>query len=242
MQITVTFNSLNELKAFTEKVLVGDTGSSVDLRAATQEPAQQTPVQKMPTAPAAPVAPVAPAAPTAPAAPAAPTAPAAPAAPVPTTQVSYKPDDLARAAMSLMDSGRQPDLISLLGQFGVVSIPDLRPEQYGAFATALRGMGLRSDGALHVKPSGAHRWLACTPSAVLERQFPDQGSDAAAEGTLAHELAELKLRNFFQAADFGKTKFTPGCEHVEKGSAVEGRDAGLHGYISGLCKVPVSWI
>lgn len=129
MQITVTFNSLNELKAFTEKVLVGDTGSSVDLRAATEEPDQQTPVQKMPTAPAAPAAPTAP------------VAPAAPAAPVPTTQVSYKPDDLARAAMSLMDSGRQPDLISLLGQFGVVSIPDLRPEQYGAFATALRGMG-----------------------------------------------------------------------------------------------------
>ena len=49
MQITVTFNSLNELKAFTEKVLVGDTGSSVDLRAATEEPDQQTPVQKMPT-------------------------------------------------------------------------------------------------------------------------------------------------------------------------------------------------
>lgn len=136
MQITVTFNSLNELKAFTEKVLVGDTGSSVDLRAATQEPAQQ-----MPTAPTAPAASTAPAAPAVPAAPAAPTAPAAPAAPVPTTQVSYKPDDLARAAMSLMDSGRQPDLISLLGQFGVVSIPDLRPEQYGAFATALRGMG-----------------------------------------------------------------------------------------------------
>ena len=127
MQITVTFNSLNELKAFTEKVLVGDAGSSVDLRAATQEPAQQ-----MPTAPATPAAP---------AAPTAPVAPAAPAAPVPTTQVSYKPDDLARAAMSLMDSGRQPDLIALLGQFGVVSIPDLRPEQYGAFATALRGLG-----------------------------------------------------------------------------------------------------
>lgn len=156
MQITVTFNSLNELKAFTEKILVGDTGSSVDLRAATEEPAQRTPVQKMPTALAAPTAPTAPAAPTAPiappapaapvapaapAAPTAPTAPAAPAAPVPITQVSYKPDDLARAAMSLMDSGRQPDLIALLGQFGVVSIPDLRPEQYGAFATALRGMG-----------------------------------------------------------------------------------------------------
>ena len=89
----------------------------------------------------APAAPAAAPAPAAPAAPTAPVAPAAPAAPVPTTQVSYKPDDLARAAMSLMDSGRQPDLIALLGQFGVVSIPDLRPEQYGAFATALRGMG-----------------------------------------------------------------------------------------------------
>ena len=120
---------------------MGDTGSSVDLRAATEEPAQQTPVQKMPTAPVAPTAPAAPPAPAAPAAPTAPVAPATPAAPVPTTQVSYKPDDLARAAMSLMDSGRQPDLIALLGQFGVVSIPDLRPEQYGAFATALRGMG-----------------------------------------------------------------------------------------------------
>ena len=141
MQITVTVNSLNELKPFTEKVLVGDTGSPVDLRAATEEPAQQTPVQKLPTAPVAPTAPAAPPAPAAPAAPTAPVAPATPAAPVPTTQVSYKPDDLARAAMSLMDSGRQPDLIALLGQFGVVSIPDLRPEQYGAFATALRGMG-----------------------------------------------------------------------------------------------------
>lgn len=137
MQITVTFNSLNELKAFTEKVLVGDTGSSVDLRAATEEPAQQTPVQQTPVQ----MMSAAPAAPAAPTAPVAPTAPAASAAPVPTTQVSYKPDDLARAAMSLMDSGRQPDLIALLGQFGVVSIPDLRPEQYGAFATALRGMG-----------------------------------------------------------------------------------------------------
>lgn len=93
-----------------------------------------------------------------------------------------------------------------------------------------------------LSPSGAHRWLACTPSAVLERQFPDQGSDAAAEGTLAHELAELKLRNFFQAADFRKNKVYPGGERAEKGPAVEGRDAGLHGYISGLCKVPVSGI
>lgn len=54
--------------------------------------------------------------------------------------------------------------------------------------------------------SGASRWLACTPSARLEEQFPDTESDAAAEGTLAHELAEAKVRNFFFAKEFGKRK------------------------------------
>ena len=40
-----------------------------------------------------------------------------------------------------MDSGRQNDLINLLAQFGVNSVPHLQPNQYGAFATALREMG-----------------------------------------------------------------------------------------------------
>ena len=42
--------------------------------------------------------------------------------------------------------------------------------------------------------SGASRWMACTPSARLEQQFENKTSDYAAEGTLAHELGELKLR------------------------------------------------
>lgn len=56
--------------------------------------------------------------------------------------------------------------------------------------------------------SGAHRWLVCTPSARLEEQFPDTSSEAAAEGTLAHELAEAKVRNYFYPADFSKRKLT----------------------------------
>lgn len=42
--------------------------------------------------------------------------------------------------------------------------------------------------------SGASRWLACTPSARLEEQFENKTSEYAEEGTLAHELGELKLR------------------------------------------------
>lgn len=46
--------------------------------------------------------------------------------------------------------------------------------------------------------SGAHRWMHCTPSAMLEKQFPDNAGSYAAEGTLAHSLAELKLRKQFE--------------------------------------------
>lgn len=44
--------------------------------------------------------------------------------------------------------------------------------------------------------SGSKKWLTCTPSAHLEDQFPDEGSDFAAEGTFAHEIFELQLLNY----------------------------------------------
>lgn len=62
-------------------------------------------------------------------------------APIQTSTVNYTMDDLSRAAMALMDSGRQGDLLGLLSQFGADSLPSLPVDQYGAFATALRGMG-----------------------------------------------------------------------------------------------------
>lgn len=64
--------------------------------------------------------------------------------------------------------------------------------------------------------SSAHRWVVCTPSARLEEPFPDQSSEAAAEGTLAHELAELKLRHYFQTVEFGKTKYTRAVNKLKK--------------------------
>lgn len=42
--------------------------------------------------------------------------------------------------------------------------------------------------------SGAHRWMECTPSALLEKEFKDETSIYALEGTAAHALAEHKLR------------------------------------------------
>lgn len=45
--------------------------------------------------------------------------------------------------------------------------------------------------------SGAHKWLHCTPSARLEETLPDSTSEYAQEGSLAHEIGELKLRKAF---------------------------------------------
>lgn len=45
--------------------------------------------------------------------------------------------------------------------------------------------------------SGSVRWMACPPSAQLEKQFPDTTSEAAREGTLAHEICEIKARQKF---------------------------------------------
>ena len=42
--------------------------------------------------------------------------------------------------------------------------------------------------------SSSHRWLNCNPSARLEQEFEDHETEAAAEGTAAHALAEHKLR------------------------------------------------
>lgn len=45
--------------------------------------------------------------------------------------------------------------------------------------------------------SSSKQWLNCPPSARLRERFPQEPSDAAREGTLAHQFCELKLRKLF---------------------------------------------
>ena len=50
--------------------------------------------------------------------------------------------------------------------------------------------------------SSSKRWLTCTPSARLEATLPEQKKpkgafDHSAEGTMAHSLAEIKLRHHY---------------------------------------------
>lgn len=49
--------------------------------------------------------------------------------------------------------------------------------------------------------SASSRWLHCTPSARLERKFPDVSSPYALEGSRAHERAEYFLNRFLKTGD-----------------------------------------
>ena len=151
MNITVSFDSIEEMKAFA--------------LAMTQEGAAEALITTTATAPAAPVAPDPVPQPVTPQTPQAPvqTAPA----PTPTTQQAPiqtapapippnpaqamppvqpaapqgVPENLAQAAVQLQDAGRTPDLITLLQKYGVQSMTQLDPSVFGAFATDLRGLG-----------------------------------------------------------------------------------------------------
>ncbi len=74
-----------------------------------------------------------------------------------------------------------------------------------------------SDGEYHAKlsPSGAHRWMSCPGSVVLEADYPDQGSAYADEGTAAHTLAAYVLQDKTEVDEYigevihvGERKFT----------------------------------
>ena len=63
-------------------------------------------------------------------------------------------------------------------------------------------------------PSSAARWIACPPSVKLCEQFEDVESEYAKEGSLAHEIAELKVRKLI---DPGLTsrKFTAAMKKLK---------------------------
>lgn len=62
-------------------------------------------------------------------------------------------------------------------------------------------------------PSGAHKWLRCPGSMVLEGTYPDEGSSYAKEGTAAHLIASMCLDHPDMAAK----------DHLDKEFDVEGQ-------------------
>lgn len=62
--------------------------------------------------------------------------------------------------------------------------------------------------------SGAKRWLLCHPSVRLEEEFIEETSSYAEEGTVAHALAELKLR--LALGELTKTQYKNQLEEFKR--------------------------
>lgn len=152
MHITVNFESIDEMVKFSG-IIIGNFRGNAETKTEAEKPAPQPeqpvaygqqiashfPAANTGQAASQPQATVQPQAPAPQPTPQVPQP--APQATVPTTAPAYKLDDLSNAAMQLMDKGMQAQLLQLIAQFGVESLPQLPEGQYGNFATALRGLG-----------------------------------------------------------------------------------------------------
>ena len=71
------------------------------------------------------------------------------AAPVPPAAVpvsappQYTKEQIMQAGAELMDAGKADELVKLLKTFNVRAVMELKPEQLGAFATAMRELGAK---------------------------------------------------------------------------------------------------
>lgn len=79
--------------------------------------------------------------------------------------------------------------------------------------------------------SGAKRWMTCPPSVRLEQDFEDRSSEAAEEGTAAHELSELYLQRHFE--QITKRQFTVRYNKFKKENPwySESMDEYVKGYV-----------
>lgn len=64
--------------------------------------------------------------------------------------------------------------------------------------------------------SGASRWATCPGSVQMEDGIPDRESIYAQEGTLAHEMSELKLKHYLDPKGFGKRKLNAAIKKLKE--------------------------
>lgn len=84
-------------------------------------------------------------------------------------------------------------------------------------------------------PSGAHRWMRCAGSLVLEAPYSDESSEFADEGTAAHELASMAFTSGMRAEDFIGTEIAVG----ERSFAVDDEMAGyVQAYLDNCDREP----
>lgn len=114
----------------------------------------------------------------------------------PTKQIAAeKAPSLAdvRAVLAVKtQNGMTAEVKGLITKYGGTKLSDVDPKHYADLIKDAEVLGKGNHALL--SPSSSHRWLSCTPSAVLETEFENKSSNAAEEGTAFHALCEHKLK------------------------------------------------
>ena len=138
--VTINGNSIEELYANLENLLKSKPGATNAPEQPTVQPAPAYVPPAIPMLPAAPAPQAAQPIPQQPAMAAPPPAPTANAQP-PAAAPTYTLDQLAKAGADLAQTGKMEQALALLAKYGVQTVNQLQPDQYGAFATELRNLG-----------------------------------------------------------------------------------------------------
>ncbi len=83
-----------------------------------------------------------------------------------------------------------------------------------------------------LSPSSSHRWLICTPSAMLESSEPTTYSPYAEEGTEAHALAEIKLS--YMLGQINDTEYATKFDHFRLNSKFYNYE--FNNYVNDYCQ------
>ena len=83
-----------------------------------------------------------------------------------------------------------------------------------------------------LSPSSSHRWLICTPSAMLESSEPTTYSPYAEEGTEAHALAEIKLS--YMLGQINDTEYATKFDHFRLNSKFYNYE--FNDYVNDYCQ------
>lgn len=83
-----------------------------------------------------------------------------------------------------------------------------------------------------LSPSSSHRWLICTPSAMLESSEPSTYSPYAEEGTEAHALAEIKLS--YMLGQINDTEYATKFDHFRLNSKFYNYE--FNDYVNDYCQ------
>lgn len=108
----------------------------------------------------------------------------------------YFLEDVRSVLAKKSQSGLTSEVREIIVKYGGNKLSEIAPAITKKSSKMRRHFRMSNHAFL--SPSSSHRWLNCTPSAVLESKFENKSTKASEEGTVAHAWCEHKLKTILR--------------------------------------------